>query len=62
MLLFVFVYLDDILIFSPDEESHIKHVRQVLQRLLDHRLYIKAETCEFHVSITCIVPWICGVT
>ena len=27
------VYLDDILIYSEDEGSHAKHVRQVLQRL-----------------------------
>ena len=46
---FVFVYLDDILIFSPDEQAHIQHVTQVLQRLLQHQLYVKAEKCEFHV-------------
>uniref|UniRef100_A0A672Z804 Gypsy retrotransposon integrase-like protein 1 n=1 Tax=Sphaeramia orbicularis TaxID=375764 RepID=A0A672Z804_9TELE len=45
---FVFVYLDDILIFSPDEETHVLHVRQVLQRLLQNQLYVKAEKCEFH--------------
>ena len=47
---FVFVYLDDILIFSPDETTHIQHVRQVLQRLLDNLLFVKAEKCAFHVS------------
>ncbi|XP_065821877.1 uncharacterized protein lrfn4b [Labrus bergylta] len=47
---YVFVYLDDILIFSPDEETHILHVRQVVQRLLENRLFVKAEKCEFHVS------------
>ena len=40
---FVFVYLDDILIFSLDDETHINHVRQVLRRLLAHQLYVKAE-------------------
>ena len=30
----VFVYLDDILIFSKSREEHVLHVRQVLQRLL----------------------------
>lgn len=45
---FVFVYLDDILVFSPDEETHKDHVRKVLQRLLDNQLYVKAEKCEFH--------------
>uniref|UniRef100_A0A672YRD9 Gypsy retrotransposon integrase-like protein 1 n=1 Tax=Sphaeramia orbicularis TaxID=375764 RepID=A0A672YRD9_9TELE len=45
---FVFVYLDDILIFSPDEETHVQHVRQVLHKLLQNQLYVKAEKCEFH--------------
>lgn len=44
----MFVYLDDILIFSPDEESHVQHVRQVLQGLLENQLFVKAEKCEFH--------------
>lgn len=47
---FMFVYLDDILIFSHSIEEHIQHVRLVLQRLLENRLYIKAEKCEFHTS------------
>ncbi len=45
---FVFVYLDDILIFSQNERNHIQHVRLVLQRLLENRLYAKLEKCEFH--------------
>lgn len=27
----------------------IQHVRQVLQPLLDHQLFVKPEKCEFHV-------------
>ncbi len=46
----VFVYLDDILIFSLSPSEHEQHVRQVLQRLLENKLYAKAEKCEFHVS------------
>ncbi|CAM4606773.1 unnamed protein product [Leuciscus chuanchicus] len=46
--LFVFVYLDDILIFSPNLQVHVQHVRQVLQRLLENRLFVKAEKCTFH--------------
>ncbi|WP_353802539.1 reverse transcriptase family protein, partial [Shigella sonnei] len=34
--IFVFVYLDDILIFSPSLEIHVQHVRRVLQRLLEN--------------------------
>ena len=29
-------------------EEHITHVRLVLQRLLENRLFAKAEKCEFH--------------
>ncbi|XP_034019112.1 GRIP and coiled-coil domain-containing protein 1-like [Thalassophryne amazonica] len=39
---------EDILIFSPNEDTHSMHVRTVLQRLLQHRLYVKMEKCEFH--------------
>ncbi|XP_050924947.1 uncharacterized protein LOC108874699 [Lates calcarifer] len=46
---FVFVYLDDILIFSRTPDEHVQHVRLVLQRLLENRLFVKAEKCEFHV-------------
>lgn len=46
---FVFVYLDDILIFSRNLSEHVQHVRLVLQRLLENRLYVKAEKCDFHV-------------
>uniref|UniRef100_A0AAQ4QDM9 Gypsy retrotransposon integrase-like protein 1 n=1 Tax=Gasterosteus aculeatus aculeatus TaxID=481459 RepID=A0AAQ4QDM9_GASAC len=45
---FVFVYLDDILIFSRSEQEHTQHVRQVLQRLLENQLFVKAEKCVFH--------------
>ncbi len=44
----VFVYTDDILIYSTSLEDHIKQVRAVLRRLIDHQLYAKAEKCEFH--------------
>lgn len=47
---FVFVYLDDILIFSKSQQEHVQHVKQVLHRLLENQLIEKAEKCEFHVS------------
>ncbi|KAJ8356966.1 hypothetical protein SKAU_G00197600 [Synaphobranchus kaupii] len=46
----VFVYIDDILIFSKSPQEHILHVREVLQRLLENQLFVKAEKCSFHVS------------
>ncbi|XP_055368562.1 uncharacterized protein LOC129604791 [Betta splendens] len=55
---FAFVYLDDILIFSSTEEEHKSHVRQVLKKLLEHRLFVKAEKCEFHVSTVSFLGFI----
>jgi hypothetical protein len=46
------VYLDDILIFSDTEEEHVAHVKEVLQRLRDAKLYIKLSKCEWHTQRT----------
>ncbi|KAL3981153.1 hypothetical protein ACER0C_017226 [Sarotherodon galilaeus] len=47
---FVFVYVDDILIFSKSRSEHKKHVRQVLEQLLENHLFVKGEKCGFHVQ------------
>ncbi len=44
----VIVYIDDILIYSQTYKEHVRQVRAVLKRLLQHQLYVKAEKCEFH--------------
>jgi hypothetical protein len=38
---FVVVFIDDILIYSKNEEEHAKHLRIVLMRLREHQLYAK---------------------
>jgi hypothetical protein len=44
---FVVVFIDDILIYSKNEEEHAEHLRIVLQRLREHKLYAKFSKCEF---------------
>jgi hypothetical protein len=41
------VFINDILIYSKNEAEHAKHLRIVLQRLRDHKLYAKFSKCEF---------------
>ncbi len=47
---FIYVYLDDILIFSSSLQEHVQHVRRVLQRLLENGIFVKAEKCAFHAQ------------
>jgi hypothetical protein len=44
---FVVVFINDILIFSKNEEEHDKHIRMVLQKLRENQLYAKLNKCEF---------------
>lgn len=55
---FMFVYIDDILIFKSVEE-HVQHVHAVLLQLLKHALFVKSEKCEFHASV--VVAGICDL-
>ncbi len=48
LIFFIFFYLDDILVFSQNERDHVRHVRRVLQRLLENHLFAKVEKCQFH--------------
>ncbi|WVZ58057.1 hypothetical protein U9M48_008368 [Paspalum notatum var. saurae] len=47
---FVVVFIDDILIYSKAEAEHEEHLRLVLQRLREHKLYAKFSTCEFWID------------
>ena len=44
---FAFGYLDYILIYSPDIETHLKHLEMVFQRLRETQLKLKMDTCNF---------------
>ena len=44
---FVVVFIDDILIYSKNDEEHTQHLRIVLAQLREHKLYAKFSKCEF---------------
>jgi hypothetical protein len=44
----VIVYIDDMLIYSEDEESHIRLVEKVLQKLKDNHLCASIKKSVFH--------------
>ncbi|QRW16920.1 Retrotransposable element Tf2 protein [Rhizoctonia solani] len=47
----VIIYLDNILIYSKDNTSHMQHIHEVLQCLMDNQLFCKALKCTFHISL-----------
>lgn len=44
--------------FSETEEEHVQHVQPVLRCLLENRLFVKAEKCEFHTSSVSFLSFI----
>jgi len=50
--IFCVAYLDNILVFSPDEETHWEHIRAILTRVRDTGLTLKVSKCELHTKET----------
>jgi hypothetical protein len=44
---FVVVFIDDILVYSSTTEEHEQHLRVVLEKLRQNKLYAKFSKCEF---------------
>jgi hypothetical protein len=45
--IFVFFFIDDILIYSKNREKHEEHLKLMLQVLREHHLYAKFSKCDF---------------
>ncbi|GJY69817.1 putative reverse transcriptase domain-containing protein [Tanacetum coccineum] len=44
---FIMVFIDDILVYSKDEEEHGEHLKIILEPLKKERLYTKFSKCDF---------------
>jgi hypothetical protein len=44
---FVVVFIEDILIYSKNQEDHVAYLKLVLEKLWEHKLYVKFSKCEF---------------
>jgi hypothetical protein len=47
---FVVVFINDILVYSKNEEEHEEHLRLVLQKLREHKLYAKLSKGGFWLN------------
>ena len=45
---FVIAYLNNILIYFKNEKNHKKHVKKILKKLQEKKLYFKLKKYEFH--------------
>ncbi|GJT56263.1 putative reverse transcriptase domain-containing protein [Tanacetum coccineum] len=48
---FVIVFIDDILIYSRNEEEHANHLRIILELLRKEKLYAKFSKCDFWIRM-----------
>ena len=44
---YVVIFIDNILVYSPDEAKHEEHLREVLTTLRNHQLYAKFSKRQF---------------
>jgi hypothetical protein len=57
---FCIVYLDDVLIYSANEEEHEHHVRRVLERLREWNLRLNVHKCDFHTKEVGFLGYVVG--
>ena len=48
---FVIVFINDIFVYSKNEDDHMGHLRVVLQTLKEHQLYAKYSKFEFWMRL-----------
>ena len=61
---FTFGYLDDILVYYPDMETHLKHLRKLFIKLREADLKLKEVKCNFlkkHIQYLGHIVWEKGI-
>jgi hypothetical protein len=51
-------YFDDILIYSSIYTEHQRHIRQILERLRQYKLYTKLSKCEFSIILMIFLEFV----
>lgn len=44
---FIIVFIDDILVYSKNEEEHVEHLASILRLLREHHLYVNLNKSIF---------------
>ena len=56
----VFIFLDNVLIYSANPQDHVEHLQKVLGKLWEHKLHAKASKCEIlKISMEFVAQQIC---
>jgi len=48
--MFIFIYLDNILIFLEEEEEYKVYIYTILERLAKNQIYLNIRKCEFYIK------------
>ncbi len=48
--IYYIIYLDNILIYSTNPTNYQRHVREILERLRNFKLYLKLSKCKFSIN------------
>jgi len=48
--MFIFVYLDNILIFLEEEEEYKVYIYTILEKLVKNQMYLNIRKCEFYIK------------
>ncbi len=48
--IYYIIYLDNIFIYSINPADHQRHMREILKRFKNFKLYLKLSKCEFSVN------------